>query len=50
MSRARRSFPPELLVRLRDGVAIIERGANAAAHRLMFVNPAFAELSQTLSC
>ncbi|WP_372173151.1 bacteriophytochrome BphP [Xanthomonas euvesicatoria] len=35
------------LSRLRDGVAIIERGANAAAHRLMFVNPAFAELSQT---
>ncbi|USJ02525.1 GAF domain-containing protein [Xanthomonas prunicola] len=35
------------LSRLRDGVAIIERGADAAAHRLMFVNPAFAELSQT---
>lgn len=35
------------LSRLRDGVAIIERGANAAAHRLMFVNPAFADLSQT---
>ncbi|CAE6853602.1 bacteriophytochrome BphP [Xanthomonas arboricola pv. corylina] len=34
------------LSRLRDGVAIIERG-RAAAHRLMFVNPAFAELSQT---
>ncbi|CAD0358979.1 bacteriophytochrome BphP [Xanthomonas hortorum] len=34
------------LSRLRDGVAIIERGA-AAAHRLMFVNPAFAELIQT---
>ncbi|MFA0924363.1 bacteriophytochrome BphP [Xanthomonas fragariae] len=34
------------LSRLRDGVAIIERGATAAAHRLMFVNLAFAELSQ----
>lgn len=34
------------LSRLRDGVAIIERGTTAA-HRLMFVNPAFAELSQT---
>lgn len=35
------------LSRLRDGVAIIERGATTAAHRLMFVNPAFAELIQT---
>ncbi len=35
------------LSRLRDGVAIIERGADAAAHRLIFVNPAFADLSQT---
>ncbi|PKV10585.1 bacteriophytochrome BphP [Xanthomonas prunicola] len=35
------------LSRLRDGVAIIERGADTAAHRLIFVNPAFAELSQT---
>ncbi|KHM90224.1 phytochrome, partial [Xanthomonas vesicatoria] len=34
------------LSRLRDGVAIIERGAAAAAHRLIFVNPAFADLSQ----
>jgi len=35
------------LSRLRDGVAIIERGGNAAAHRLVFVNQAFAELSRT---
>ncbi|MCS3748087.1 bacteriophytochrome BphP [Xanthomonas sp. 3793] len=35
------------LSRLRDGVAIIERGADTAAHRLIFVNPAFADLSQT---
>ncbi|WDM67753.1 bacteriophytochrome BphP [Xanthomonas cucurbitae] len=35
------------LSRLRDGVAIIERGLHSSAHRLMFVNRAFAELSQT---
>ncbi|KAB7766700.1 bacteriophytochrome BphP [Xanthomonas maliensis] len=34
------------LSRLRDGVAIIERGAGNLAHRLMFVNPAFAELCE----
>ncbi|WP_115552326.1 bacteriophytochrome BphP [Xanthomonas arboricola] len=34
------------LSRLRDGVAIIERGASSAPHRLIFANPAFADLSQ----
>ncbi|MEA9709063.1 bacteriophytochrome BphP [Xanthomonas campestris pv. campestris] len=32
------------LSRLRDGVAIIERGTANAAHRLLFVNTAFADL------